>query len=158
MSIGFLAAIKAGVSTLTGRLTSGRATALDNLDATVSSRAASATALSSATWTAARAGYLDKIGIKSMQRGTIALAFSSGGTPTVSTATATLGTAVGTNAAICLHNGVAFPSGDFGAPHVRLELTSTTSVVAYGYRSKPTGDSWSAGTATAGFTVVEFNG
>ena len=49
------------LTTLTGRLTSGRATAIDNLDATVSSRAPSSTALSSATWTPTRAGLVDNL-------------------------------------------------------------------------------------------------
>lgn len=44
---------------LTDRLTSGRATNLDNLNATVSSRAAAATALTNVVWTDARAGKLD---------------------------------------------------------------------------------------------------
>jgi hypothetical protein len=39
--------------------TAGRAAKLDNLDAAISTRAPSATALSTATWTAARAGYLN---------------------------------------------------------------------------------------------------
>lgn len=47
------------VTTLLARLTSGRATNLDNLDATVSSRAPSSTAVSNADYTAARAAGLD---------------------------------------------------------------------------------------------------
>lgn len=43
----------------TETLTDARMLKLDNLDTTVSSRAPSATALSSATWTGAKAGYLD---------------------------------------------------------------------------------------------------
>lgn len=42
----------------TATWTSGRASALDNLDATISSRAAAATALTNATWTDAKAGFL----------------------------------------------------------------------------------------------------
>lgn len=49
------------LTTLTGRLTSGRATNLDNLDAAVSTRAASATALSTATWTNGRAALIDHL-------------------------------------------------------------------------------------------------
>lgn len=49
------------LTTLTGRLTAGRATGLDNLDATVSSRAASATALSTVQWTNARAVLQDNL-------------------------------------------------------------------------------------------------
>ncbi len=46
---------------LTGNLSSTRVAKIDNLDATISSRAAASTALSSATWTSARAANLDKI-------------------------------------------------------------------------------------------------
>lgn len=53
-----------------------RCAKIDNCDTTTSSRAAASTALSSATWTAARAGYLDKISnggipgtVKSIQTG-----------------------------------------------------------------------------------------
>lgn len=61
MSMAPLLGLPGKVTTLLSRLTSARATNLDNLDATTSSRAAAATALSSATYTSARAGYLDKI-------------------------------------------------------------------------------------------------
>lgn len=57
--IGLLASIKSGITTLTGRLTSTRAGYLDNLDAAMSTRAPASTALSSATWTGTKAGYLD---------------------------------------------------------------------------------------------------
>lgn len=57
----FLAGIPGQVKTLLDRLTSGRATNLDNLDATVSSRAPSSTALSTATWTGTRATNLDNL-------------------------------------------------------------------------------------------------
>src|SRR5882672_1013623 len=56
-----LASVQTDTTTLTGRLTSTRAGLLDNLDATVSSRAASATALSTATWTNARAAEIDNL-------------------------------------------------------------------------------------------------
>lgn len=54
-----LLGLPAKVKTLVDRLTSTRATNLDNLDATVSSRSAASTALSNAVWTDARAGKLD---------------------------------------------------------------------------------------------------
>lgn len=43
------------------QITAVRAALLDNLDAAITTRAASATALSTATWTGARAGYLDEL-------------------------------------------------------------------------------------------------
>lgn len=56
--LGFLAGLPGQIATLTSRLTSGRATNLDNLDAAISTRAAASTALSNATWTSALAAAL----------------------------------------------------------------------------------------------------
>lgn len=56
--LGFLAGLPGKLKTLTDRLTSGRAANLDNLDATMTSRAAASTALSNATWTDALAAKL----------------------------------------------------------------------------------------------------
>lgn len=56
-----IAAVKSDTNTLTSRLTSGRATNLDNLDATVSSRAPSATAVSNLDYTSARALKIDNL-------------------------------------------------------------------------------------------------
>ena len=47
------------IKILIDRITSTRASNLDNLNATVSSRAPASTALSSSVWTGTRAGYLD---------------------------------------------------------------------------------------------------
>jgi len=47
------------IKILMDRITSTRASNLDNLNATVSSRAPASTALSSSVWTGTRAGYLD---------------------------------------------------------------------------------------------------
>jgi hypothetical protein len=55
----FFAGVPGKLKTLTDRLSSGRATALDNLDAAITTRAAASTALSNATWTNTKAGYLD---------------------------------------------------------------------------------------------------
>lgn len=55
--------IKTDTTTLTGRLTSGRATNLDNLDATISSRALAATAVSNVDYTALRATKLDNLDV-----------------------------------------------------------------------------------------------
>lgn len=61
--IGTLATIQGYVDDLESRLTAARAGYLDllntNLDAAISTRAAAATALSSATWTNTKAGYID---------------------------------------------------------------------------------------------------
>lgn len=57
--IAVLLGLPGKLKVLTDRLTSLRATNLDNLNATVSSRAAAATALTSVVWTDARAGKLD---------------------------------------------------------------------------------------------------
>ena len=59
MSMAPLLGLPGKVKTLIDRLTSTRATNLDNLDAAITTRAAASTALSSATWTGTRAGYID---------------------------------------------------------------------------------------------------
>lgn len=64
-----LAGVPGKLKTMLDRLTATRAANLDKLDANVSTRAAASTALSNAVWTDARAGKLDLIGIKSIQRG-----------------------------------------------------------------------------------------
>lgn len=57
----FLAGLPSKLKVLVDRLTSARAANLDNLNATVSSRAPASTALSNAVWTDTRAGKLDSI-------------------------------------------------------------------------------------------------
>ena len=64
-----LAGVPGKLKTLIDRLTATRAANLDKLDANITTRAAASTALSNAVWTDARAGKLDLIGIKSIQRG-----------------------------------------------------------------------------------------
>ena len=54
-----LAGVPGKLKTMLDRLTSTRAANLDNLNATISSRAAASTALSNAVWTDTRAGKLD---------------------------------------------------------------------------------------------------
>lgn len=61
MSLAPLLGLPGKVKTMIDRLTADRATKLDNLNATVSSRAPSATALLSTTWTNARAAKLDNL-------------------------------------------------------------------------------------------------
>lgn len=58
------------LATLITRLTSGRASNLDNLDATISSRAPAATALSTAQWTNTRAANLDNLDASVSSRST----------------------------------------------------------------------------------------
>lgn len=53
--------LKAVYDYLVANLSVARAAKIDNLDAAISTRAGASTALSSATWTGTRAGYLDKI-------------------------------------------------------------------------------------------------
>lgn len=53
--------IQSLATTLVSRLTAGRASALDYLDAAISTRAVASTALSNANWTNTRAGLLDNL-------------------------------------------------------------------------------------------------
>ena len=53
--------LKTVIDHLTTHLSSTRAAKIDNLDATISTRAAASTALSTATWTTARAEKLDRV-------------------------------------------------------------------------------------------------
>jgi hypothetical protein len=83
----FLLGVPGKLKTLMDRLTAGRAAKLDNLDASVSSRAPSATALSNLTLTNGRAAKLDDIiqtsVIKSIQTGYVsAIGVSSTGEDT----------------------------------------------------------------------------
>lgn len=57
--IGILSAISARIKALRDDYTNARSTKIDNLDATVSSRAPSSTALSTAVWTSGKAALLD---------------------------------------------------------------------------------------------------
>jgi len=61
MSMAPLLGVPGKLKTLLDRITTARAANLDNIDAAVSSRAPSATALSTATWTNARAANIDEI-------------------------------------------------------------------------------------------------
>jgi len=61
MSLAPLMGLPGKVKTLLDRLTATRAGNLDNLNTPVSSRAAAATALSTANWTNTRAGNLDRL-------------------------------------------------------------------------------------------------
>lgn len=124
--------LKAIYTYLTSYLSATRCAKIDNLDAAMSTRAAAATALSSATWTAARAGYLEKLNatpgipgtLKSVQRGVISMASGD------STKSATIAS-VDTGKAVLTLLGTA-PSGTsitIPAP-AYLELTSATTITA----------------------------
>ena len=146
----FIAGLPGQMATLLARLTATRATNLDNLDAAVSTRAAASTALSTATWTGARAANLDTIpslltsAIKSIQQISLSLA-------SVSSASATI-TSVNTAKAIVvpagawLSGGTSITAADTA---VMLNMTSATNVTATRGTSN--------GTLAVRFFVVEFN-
>jgi len=149
--IDFLLGVPGKLKTLTDRLTADRAANLDDLDTTVSSRAAASTALSSATWTNTKAGYIDaaitgRLGsIKAIYRGTIALAAAS------ASATATITTVDTAKSVIMLLGTNLGGAPDGGADIARIELTNSTTVTAYHRVGSP-------GTAiTVGYQVIEFN-
>ena len=154
--IGLLASIKAGITTLTGRLTSTRAGYLDNLDAAISTRAAASTALSSATWTGTRAGYLDKIGIRSIQTGYVTLAISSAATGNASTTLST--TLTDTSKAFMLLTSVERTASGGGIllENCRPSITNTTTVRVDW--AAPDGTTSTIMTARIHYLVVEFNG
>ena len=146
MSIGLLASIKAGISTLTGRLTSTRAGYLDNIQ----------------YYTQTRAGYLDTVNtnlnatitsrlaaIKTIRRGTVTVGLSA---QLTNTGTDTF-TAVDTSKTLLFHLGM---SGAFGAAatgsHSRVELTASNTVTATVNMADTT-----TSTFTVGYLLVEFN-
>ena len=73
----FLAGIPGQVKTLLDRLTSARAAKIDNLDATVTSRAPSSTAVSNTNYTSARATKLDQLDAAVSSRAAASTAVSS---------------------------------------------------------------------------------
>lgn len=79
-----LLGLPAKVKTLVDRLTSTRATNLDNLDAAVSTRSAASTALSNVVWTDARAGKLDTAALEASPL--LAAPIATGLIPTAGTA------------------------------------------------------------------------
>jgi hypothetical protein len=149
--ISFLLGVPGKLKTLTDRLTSGRAANLDNLDVAVSTTAPASTALSSATWTGTKAGYLDgaisgRLGsIKAIYRGTITLVYSN----TSNTATIT---AVDTTKSILMNlGGYGTDSGSVNVGSIPyLELTNSTTITA----SRASGCS---GTSKVSYQLVEFN-
>lgn len=119
---------------LTTHLSSTRAAKIDNLDAAMSTRAPASTALSTATWTGTKAGYLDAGistrlgGIKSIQTGQITIQSTDG------SASATIA-AVNTAKTILLNLG-SRPLGtvdsyaDVAQCFVDVSLSNSTTVTA----------------------------
>lgn len=107
--IDFLAGVPGKLATiythLTTYLSSTRAAKIDNLDTTISSRAAASTALSNATWTNAKADYLDMpisgvARIKSIQHLNITILYNQ------TTGDATISPAVNTAKSIIILRGM----------------------------------------------------
>ena len=129
---------------LTNRLTAARAAFLD---VAISSRAPASTALSTATWTAARASYLDQIptintkaGIKSLQRGLAAVSGSSSIDITIATVDTT-------KTVVSL-----LSSGNVGTGYIfSLQLLNATTL-----RIVISPSSFSAGNLS--WQVIEYNG
>jgi hypothetical protein len=71
--LGYLAGIPGRLKTLVDRLTAGRAAALDNLDAAITSRAAASTAVSNVNYTSGRAALLDNLTYVAEQESTSAI-------------------------------------------------------------------------------------
>lgn len=72
---GAVGSVTGAVGSVTGSVGSVVGLTAANLDATISSRAAASTALSTATWTAARAGYLDTLNALAVKKNTALTAF-----------------------------------------------------------------------------------
>lgn len=148
---GLIAAIQKVVNDLRADYTTARAGKLDNIDATTSSRAAASTALSSATWTGAKAGYIDaaisgRLGsIKSIQTATGSFSLPGAGNTNGQTITIT---SVATAKTILIPLGAY--SGGAGAASARFALTNATTITwdASGPASQ---------TVTVACLVVEFN-
>lgn len=119
------------LKTLLARLTDARATKIDNLDAAISTRAAASTALSTANWTAARAGYLDVLSGKSLFK-SLQTGFLNSGTPSTGVGTdgtldyvdVTLGTAVVAANCLVIIQPVQATTGE----HLQGYMTSPTNL------------------------------
>lgn len=139
--------LKTIIDYLAANLSTVRAAKIDNLDAAISTRAAAATALSSATWTATLASYLDgpisgRLGsIKSIQQGAITIVSGN------LTGTATIA-GVDPSKSICFFMGT--QANSTGSAFARVALTNSTTVTA----TRGNSDAWNV---LAGYTVVEFN-
>lgn len=152
MLLGVPGKLKSVYDHLTTYLSSTRCAKIDNLDAAISSRAAASTALSSGTWTATKAGYIDMAisgvcRIKSIQKVDITVAsLSASGTATI--------TAVNTAKTIIVSLGyLASTDLDYTEPdglsHMWTLTNSTTVTLTRG------GSSYS-GLAQGAAQVIEF--
>lgn len=131
MLLGVPGKLKSVYDHLTTYLSSTRCAKIDNLDAAISSRAAASTALSSGTWTATKAGYIDMAisgvcRIKSIQKVSVMIGNLS------PSGAATLGTAVDPAKTIIIPLGfLASTSLDYTEPAGLSNfwaLTNTTTV------------------------------
>lgn len=139
----FLAGLPGKVATLVSRLTSTRAANLDNLDATVSTRAAAATALSTTQWTNLRAGYLDNLAggapistvVNSIQTGFVSVGSpsSSSGEDTVYT-DVTITAVTTAKAMVIVQPGITYSSGSASYP-LTGRLTSSTNLRISGFNA-----------------------
>lgn len=144
------------VKTLLDRLTSTRAGYLDNLDAAISTRAAASSALSTATWTSTKAGYLDaavtsRMGsIKTLSYDSIDVTLS-GNSSASNTKTIT---SVDTSKTVVFFGGFTGQLNSNVPMSGAVKLTNSTTVTAYGYA----GISGAyTGTITVYYVLVEFN-
>lgn len=128
-----LAGVPGKLKTLLGRLTATRAAALDNLDASITSRAPADTAVSNAVLTDTRVAYLDNLAaaplrIKSIQRGVINI-FNGTGTATGS-ATITAVNPAKTELRLLGYHGYRTDTGGLWNEPASVRLASATSVLA----------------------------
>jgi hypothetical protein len=137
MSMVSLAGLPGKVKTLLDRLTETRATNLDDIDTTVSSRAPSTTALSTATWTSAKASYLRTSTVRSGKTGSANAAHAEW---------TTVGTITVANKTLCSITQNADPTQG----SVQRMRISGTSVQVYQF------DAFGFGTVTVYYSYVEF--
>lgn len=152
--LGFLAGVPGKLATisthLTSYLSSTRAAKIDNCDTTVSSRAPSSTALSNATWTDAKAGFVDMAisgvaRIKSIQH--VYASLSTGTDYTVGGNIAIA--AVTTSKALVIFNGMSGNSNTWQTTSLRL--TGSTTLAFAGMRAENTSNTFNVAAV-----VVEF--
>ena len=130
--IDFLLGVPGKLKTLTDRLTSGRATNLDNLDAAVTSRAAASTALSNVTWTNALAALLGNTIQTSILSGAVQTGYFNVVTPTTGAGEDTYYTDItitaiaDTTKCIVMTNG--YSGGNTTVNYFFARLTSTTNL------------------------------
>lgn len=131
---------------LTTHLASARAAKIENLDAAISTRAPASTAMSNATWSDAKAGFIDMAisgvaRIKSIQHSGVTIS------NTTTTGNVTI-SSVTTSKAFIIPAGQSGNGSSFDQVSAQLYFTSGTNVQA----SRSSSDS----TMTYRFTVVEF--